>query len=211
MDRLPLEKGSKILFQGDSVTDVGRSYTDDSLMGEGYPNMIAAWLSARYPSMNLQFINKGISGNRVCDLETRWTEDCISLQPDLVSILIGVNDTWRRYDSNMITPVDDYDQCYRRILDRVQNETSAKLVIMEPFILHTPPDRATWREDLDPRIHAVRAIARDYSAVYVPLDGIFSAAATRREPEFWAADGVHPTQAGHALIAQAWIKAVANL
>ncbi|HEX2999244.1 MAG TPA: SGNH/GDSL hydrolase family protein [Armatimonadota bacterium] len=208
MSSLLLQPGARILFQGDSVTDAGRSREDDTQLGGGYPHIIAAWLSARYPSLNLNFLNRGISGNRVRDLEERWTPDCVALQPDWVSILIGINDTWRRYDSNDPTPVPDYEACYRRILDRVKNETSARVMILEPFVLPALPDRVTWREDLDPRIAAARRIALDYKAIFIPLDGLFAAAAAQRGCAFWASDGVHPTQAGHALISQAWIQAV---
>ncbi|HEX2950678.1 MAG TPA: SGNH/GDSL hydrolase family protein [Armatimonadota bacterium] len=210
MSQLLIEPGATILFQGDSITDAGRSYEDNGQLGAGYPHFVAAWLSAKYPEYNLTFLNRGISGNRIYDLENRWSEDCIALQPDWVSILIGINDTWRRYDSELMSPAADFEACYRRLLDRITKETKARILILEPFVLPTLPDREAWREDLDPRIAAVRRVARDYQARYIPLDGLFSAAATQREPAFWTADGVHPTQAGHALIAQAWIKAVSS-
>jgi lysophospholipase L1-like esterase len=108
----------------------------------------------------------------------------------------------------LVSAAVDFEACYRRLLDRVKKETSARLLILEPFLLPTPPDRIAWREDLDPRIAAVRRVACDYAALYLPLDGIFAAAATQRPANFWTADGVHPTQAGHALIAQHWLRAV---
>ena len=208
MSQLILQPGAKILFQGDSITDAGRGLDQQYDMGFGYPHLVSAWLSARYPGRNLMFINRGIGGHRVCDLEARWSQDCVDLRPDWVSILIGINDTWRRYDSGAISEVVDFEASYRRILDRVKNETHARLIILEPFVLPTPPDRAMWREDLDPKIQAVRRVANDYDALYIPLDGIFASASAYKEPSFWAADGVHPTPAGHALIAQSWIKAV---
>ena len=208
MSSLLLQPGARILFQGDSITDAGRGRQDDNQLGGGYPNAIAAWLSARCPARNLTFLNRGISGNRVYDLEERWTQDCIALQPDWLSILIGINDTWRRYDRNIPSPAEEFEACYRRLLDRVKNETKARLILLEPFVLPTPPDRIAWREDLDPRIAAVRRVACDYGAILVPLDGLFAPAAAQRGPAFWAGDGVHPTPAGHALIAQAWIRAV---
>lgn len=197
-----------MLFQGDSITDAGRDRQNDGSLGAGYANFVAAWLQAAYPERNLIFLNRGIGGNRVCDLEERWTEDCIALRPDWVSILVGVNDTWRRFDSGLPSQIEDFEACCRRICARVRAEARAKIIIMEPFLLPHPPDRVLWREDLLLRIDAVRAVARDYSAIYIPLDGIFAAACCRQEPVFWAEDGVHPTQAGHALIAQAWIRAV---
>lgn len=211
MTSLCIAPGSRVLFQGDSITDAGRDRNDDSLLGNGYANLIAAWLTARYPSHNLSFINRGISGNRIYDMEERWSEDCIDLQPDVVSILIGINDTWRFYDSNTLSPFNEFEDCYRRLLERVKKETTAKVIIMEPFVLPVPEDRIVWREDLDPRIDAIRRVAREFNCQYLPCDGIFAAASTQRNCAVWAADGVHPSQAGHALMAQAWIAAMGGI
>ena len=197
-----------ILFQGDSVTDAGRSRTNDAELGWGYPMFVEAWLNATHPENQFTILNRGISGNRAIDLEQRWTEDCIDLNPDVVSILIGINDTWRRYDSNDPTSALEFTQHYRVILERVKRETNANIVIIEPFVLPVQPEQATWREDLDPKIQAIRSLAIKYGATYIPMDGIFAAACTRKVPSYWASDGVHPTNAGHSLIAQSWLKAV---
>lgn len=195
-----------VLFQGDSVTDCGRNREKEDDMGFGYPLLISSWIQAKYPEKNIRFINKGISGNRVCDLEARWNEDCISLEPTFVSILIGINDTWRRFDNNDPTSVKDFEDTYRRIISQVKEKTSAKIILCEPFVLPFPEDRKLWREDLDPKIHAVRNLAREFQTLLLPLDGLINSAAAQKSPEFWAADGVHPTMAGHALIAQEWLK-----
>ncbi|MBM7581743.1 lysophospholipase L1-like esterase [Caldicoprobacter guelmensis] len=203
-----IEDGAVVLFQGDSITDCGRSRSDDGDLGNGYASMIAAWFNAVYPEKRVRFINRGISGNRVRDLVERWQRDCIDLNPSWVSILIGINDCWRRYDSNDPTPVEVFAAGYRRILTEVCEKLHAKIIICEPFVLPVPEDRKMWREDLDPKIHVVRELAREFGALYVPLDGIFASAAAKREPEFWAPDGVHPSRAGHALIARAWLQTV---
>ncbi|WP_026486508.1 SGNH/GDSL hydrolase family protein [Caldanaerobius polysaccharolyticus] len=203
-----LKQGELVLFQGDSVTDVGRNRDDGNDLGFGYPMFVASWFSAMYPDVNVRFINRGVSGNRVRDLKSRWRQDCLDLKPDWVSILIGINDCWRRYDSNDPTSVEAFEADYRYILDQVKEELDAKIIILEPFVLPTSEDRVQWREDLDPKIQAVRKLAREYGALLIPLDGIMAQACTRRQPAFWAADGVHPTPAGHALIAQAWLKTV---
>jgi len=101
----------------------------------------------------------------------------------------------------------DFEASLRRVLERVKNETSAGIILLEPFVLPVTEGQQAWREDLDPRIHCVRELAREFRTLYIPLDGLFAAASAARPPAFWAADGVHPTQAGHALIAQAWIRA----
>jgi len=201
-------ESQRILFQGDSITDCGRDRQDPHGLGGGYVSMVAANALAREPDIDVEFLNRGISGNRVYDLEARWTEDCIALAPDIVSILIGINDTWRRYDSNLVSAVAEFEASLDRICARVASETEASLVLLEPFVLPVPADRVAWREDLDPKIQAVRRVARTYGAILVPLDGIFAAASCRRDPAFWAPDGVHPSPAGHALIAQAVAHAI---
>jgi len=203
-----IQDGALVLFQGDSITDAGRSRENDADMGRGYAMMTAAWFSALYPAKRVRFVNRGISGNRAKDLVARWEADALSLQPDWISILIGINDTWRRYDRNDPTSAQDYEAAYRQILSQTRERLRARLIICEPFLLPVPEDRVRWREDLDPKIDAARRLAREFDALYVPLDGVFAAAATRREPGYWAADGVHPTPAGHALIAQTWLRAV---
>ena len=200
-----------VLFQGDSVTDAGRDYNDPTNLGLGYPMLAGAQFQARYPESGVKFLNRGISGNRVCDLKARWQQDCIDIEPSVVTILIGINDTWRKFDSNSPTSVEQFESDYRHILTQTSEETCAHIILMEPFVLPIPDDRKAWREDLDPKIHVVRALAREFDAALIPLDGLFAQAAARREPGFWAADGVHPTLAGHALIARAWLDAVETL
>ena len=203
-----IEDNAIVLFQGDSITDAGRSRVNDGELGHGYASMAAAWFSAKYPEKRVRFLNRGISGNRVKDLRARWQRDCLDLKPTWVSIMIGINDTWRRYDSHDPTSTEAYERDYRAILTDVHDKLDARLIVVEPFLLPTPPDREAWRIDLDPKIAVARKLAREFDAIFVPLDGPFAAAATRCEMGFWLPDGVHPTAAGHALIAQAWLKAV---
>lgn len=203
-----IQAGQTVLLQGDSITDAGRSRDHDGELGRGYAGATAAWFGMLHPELRVRFLNRGISGNRVRDLQARWQADCIDLKPDWVSILIGINDTWRRYDRNDPTSTEAYAEGYRDLLERTRAQTSARLVLLEPFVLPHPADRAAWRVDLDPKIAVARDLARAYGAIYVPLDGLFAAASARREPAFWAGDGVHPTPAGHALIARAWLQAV---
>jgi acyl-CoA thioesterase-1 len=206
-----IEDGALVLFQGDSITDAGRDRYDSNHLGYGYAMMASAWFSALYPAKSVRFLNRGIGGNRALDLQSRWQEDCLDLRPSWVSIMIGINDTWRRYDRNDPTSVQDYEAAYRAILEQTREHVDARLILCEPFVLPVPQDREAWREDLDPKIAAVRRLAREFAAILVPLDGIFAQAATQRELTFWAGDGVHPTSAGHALIAQSWLRAVKAL
>ncbi|OPH49287.1 GDSL family lipase [Paenibacillus ferrarius] len=202
-----IQQNDVVLFQGDSITDAGRIRDNGQDLGRGYALMAAAQFSASCPEKQVQFLNRGISGNRVVDLEQRWQEDCLDLKPNLVSIYIGINDTWRRYDRNDPTSTEAYEKGYRNILTQTA-ETGAKLVLIEPFVLPVPEDRKLWREDLDPKITVVRELAREFGARLVCLDGLFAQASTRAESSFWAPDGVHPSPAGHALVAKAWLQAV---
>ena len=206
-----IEDGATVLFQGDSITDAGRDRQDSEHLGNGYAMMVAAWFQALYTEKAVHFLNRGIGGNRAVDLHNRWQADCLSLQPTWVSIMIGINDTWRRYDSGDPTSVQDYEAHYRPIVQDATTQLQARLILCEPFVLPVPADRLQWREDLDPRIAVVRQLAREFHAILVQLDGIFAQASTQREPAFWAADGVHPSNAGHALIAQSWLRAVRAL
>ena len=209
MPEISFNDTTRVLFIGDSVTDSGRDYQNASSLGNGYAMMTAAGYSAKNPGKQGTFFNRGISGNRVRDLKNRWQKDCLDLQPNVISILIGINDTWRRYDHQDPTSTKDYERDFRAILDSAQTALHPVFVLCEPFVLPVPEDRRAWREDLDPRIQVVRQLAIDYHAILVPLDGIFAqAAAARCDPAFWLPDGVHPSFAGHALIAQEWLKAV---
>lgn len=205
---MPFQKNDIILFQGDSITDCGRNYAEASSLGVGYALMAGARLGLQYAEKNLTFLNRGISGNRAVDLQARWDKDCLELKPTWVSIYIGINDTWRRFDSGQETTAAEFEASYRDLIERTRKNLEARMVLVEPFVLPVPEDRKGWRQDLDPKIHVVRELAREYGAVLVPLDGLFAAASVKAEPAFWAGDGVHPSPAGHALIADAWMKAV---
>src|SRR6266581_547530 len=158
---LPLfDNGDVVLFQGDSITDAGRNRDEPYLLGNGYAMMAASWFQALYPEREVRFLNRGIGGDRVKDLVVRWQKDCLDLNPTWLSLLIGINDTWRRYDWNDATSVDSYEASYRALLDRVSERLDARLILCEPFVLPVGADRDSWREDLDPKIAVVRRLAR---------------------------------------------------
>lgn len=202
-----IEKNEVILFQGDSITDCGRNRETGIDLGRGYPLILAAQLGHLYPEKLLRFHNRGKGGDRVPDLQARWQQDCLDLKPTIVSIYIGINDTWRRYDRNDPTSVDAFASGYHALLTQTKQSLDAKLVLVEPFVLPVPEDRKAWREDLDPKINAVRELANEFGALLVPLDGLFAQASMRAPAAYWAPDGVHPSPAGHALIADAWLRA----
>ena len=200
-----------VLFQGDSVTDAGRDRTVANHMGFGYAMMAASWFSALYPERRVKFRNRGIGGDRVKDLLVRWDTDTLMLtpKPTWVSILVGVNNTWRAFDSNDPTPPAIFERQYRRLLERtLAGLPGVRLVLCDPFLLPVDAWQQTWRPDLEAKIAIVQQLAREFSAIHVPLDSIFAEASARRKAAFWLPDGVHPSEPGAALIAQSWLRAV---
>lgn len=202
-----IKENSTILFQGDSITDAGRSYDrSETDMGVGYPLKVKEFLATFFKERNITVLNRGISGNRTTDLRARWDVDCIDLKPDYLSILIGVNDTWRKYDSNNPTSAEEYEDNYRNILERTAKSLpDCKIIILEPFIIPTDPQKQVWYEDLVWKQQAARRLAREFKADFIPLDGIFAAKCIDTPPSIWSEDGVHPTQEGHSFIARFWL------
>ena len=204
----------RILFQGDSITDAGRDYSDYHELGQGYPKYAAELIRDRFDDPKngtIEFINLGISGHRTRDLRARWQKDCIDLQPDIISIMIGINDTWRAFDSNDPTPVEEFEDNYRYLLSEIKAHTNAKILLLEPYVLPDVPAKDAWRADLDPKIQAVRRLAREFADAYIPTDGLFAAACVQQEPSHWSGDGVHPNENGSRFIAAYYAKAVAAL
>ena len=203
-----IKENSLVLFQGDSITDWGRNREDGDNLGAGYAMITAAWFGALYPELKVKFLNRGIGGDRTVDLKTRWQRDCLDLKPDLISILIGINDTWRKYDNNDPTTKEEYKASYHFLLTEIRNKLNAQIILCEPFLLPvTEAQKKQWREDLNPKIDVVKELAREFDAIYLPFDEIFATATTKQPPEYWASDGVHPTPAGYGLMSQHWLKA----
>jgi lysophospholipase L1-like esterase len=196
-----LEPGHTVVFYGDSITDAGRR-DDPTGLGTGYVKLLAEQLAEQ------TVINSGISGNRVVDLQRRLTDDVLAYRPDLVSIMIGINDTWRRFDSDDPTSTEAYQASYLDIAQRI-TDSGAGLVLLEPFVLPVTDEQATaWRDDLQPRIEVVRGLAERFGAPLVALDVDLNRLAARSSAVELADDGVHPTEQGHAAIARMWLDAV---
>lgn len=201
----------RILFQGDSITDWNRKYDEFHDLGNGYVRFTADGLREQLPDRELEFINRGRSGDRTWELKKRWQAECLDLKPDFLSILIGVNDTWRAFDQNDPTSAQEYEDNLRALLEDVKEHTRAKILLLEPFLLHNSPDKDEWRADLDAKIERCRKLAREYADAYLPLDGILAAASVQKEPAWWAADGIHPTEEGAKLIARYYLEAALPL
>ena len=205
MDILP---NSKILFQGDSITDSDRNYKNFDSLGTGYVMMASTWFSAKFPERKVTFLNRGVSGNRVQDLKNRWQKDCLDLKPNVVSILIGVNDTLGRYFWNSPTSMEEFENDYRIILQQTNDFLGAKIVLLEPFMLSVAKNQFGLGDDLENRVEITRKLSKEFGTYLVPLNRVFEDAERKRESSFWSSDGIHPNLVGHALIAQNWLKTI---
>lgn len=200
----------RILFQGDSITDCCRHYDDPTSLGEGYAFYAAQLIREAYPDVEFEFINRGIGGNRTENLVERWQKDCIDLQPDIVSVLIGVNDTWHRTEKRNWIPNNEFEANYRNILSQIKEKTNAKILMLEQYLVDVE-DKAFFREDINPKIDITRKLAREYADAFVPTDGIFAEATIHEGPLYWTLEGIHTTPAGAQLIAKHYLEAIRPL
>jgi lysophospholipase L1-like esterase len=198
-----LADGSRVMFTGDSITDCHRRDTDNPL-GYGYPLLVAGQWGRAHPDRTPVWLNSGISGDTLAGLGGRWQTDVLDVRPDLVSILIGINDTGYRFSfGHPEVPAEEYRAGYRRLLEPLAD---VQLVLIEPFLLPVKEEQWAWRADLDAKIQVVRELAREFGAHLVAADGMFAELAAGNNPELWLSDGVHPTPAGHQALAEAWLR-----
>ena len=198
-----------LLFQGDSITDAGRDKRNYHDMGRGYPLYASQHLAEANPDVEFEFINFGISGNRTSQLFDRLYEDALVFEPDVISILIGVNDVWHRFGGHKIATTDaQLELNYRCILERIRKETNAKIVMLTPFLLDKEPFEG-MREDVIRAQAIVRRLAEEFADVYIPLDEHFEEALkTQPEPLYYSGDGVHPNDNGRMFIGKLYADAV---
>jgi lysophospholipase L1-like esterase len=206
--------GKVVLFQGDSITDCGRDRAllepnRAAALGTGYPLMIAAQHLAGRPDSGFRFFNRGISGNKVPDLESRWQADTLDLKPDVLSILVGVNDLWHKLSGRYDGTVEQYETGYAALLERTRQALpDTRLVVLEPFVLRTGAVTDAWFPEFDLRRAAAARVAAGARATFIPLHAMFERLSAQAPPAYWAADGVHPTVAGHGAIAQLWMQGI---
>lgn len=207
------KQNARILFQGDSITD-GERHRDDCphlLLGQGYQFIIAAKFSALYPEKKVTFINRAVSGNNVNMMAARWQADTLNQKPDLLSVLIGINDSGIGGGDERKVPLEQYEQVYDKLLaDARAANPNLRLVLGEPFYL--PKDGRkegdARDQDIRQRQAIVAKLATKYQAALVKYQKVFDDACQRAPAEFWAADGVHPTYSGHQLMADEWVRTV---
>jgi len=196
----------KVLFQGDSITDVGRSRENDRLSGSGYATLVAARLGYDFPG-EYECVNRGIGGNRVVDLYARWRIDALNLAPDIITILIGVNDVWHDVNERWNgVEAERFEEMYDMLLSYTQAKLpETRVIVLEPFVLHgtaTDPHWEYFSKEVPLRAQAAKQVAEKHGCAFVPLQQDFDAACEKAPASHWAADGVHPTAAGHELIAR---------
>jgi len=203
------------LFQGDSITDGNRSRNTDwnHVLGHGYAYLIAARLWYQLPKKGFHFFNRGISGNTVPDLAARWADDTIAIKPDVLSILIGVNDTMHAVGGDTNFTVESYENGYRALLAQTKQQLpQVELVICEPFILPVGRVEDKWADyqrEVTGRQQVAKKLAAEFNATFVPLQDSFNEAAAKYPPAgYWMWDGIHPMPNGHELFAREWIKHV---
>ena len=205
----------RILFQGDSITDFGRDRNDFYGMGNGYANLVKAALGTDNPN-EYEFINRGISGNRIVDLYARIKADFINLKPDYASIYIGVNDAWHEIGSQNGVDTKKFETIYTMLIDEVKAACpNIKLIIIAPYVLEGTSTRDTeeipdrlerFRKDVAEKAEVCKKIASKYNLPLIELQPAFDEACKKAQPSYWAYDGVHPTACGHEIIKRLWLE-----
>lgn len=207
-NQIEIRPGQKILFIGDSITDADRNSRAYKPFGFGYVNFVANFLLGKYPTYNLNILNTGISGNTIRDLKSRWQKDCLDHNPDILSIMIGVNDVWRQFATEdelpCAVPLDEYETTYRQLLTMVTQKCNSQIVICEPFMFCDDFNNPVFAH-LRTFVEAVRRIAADFNACLVPLQKAIDERIKEVPPQNWSADMVHPEVWAHAWIAQQWL------
>ena len=210
-----LKAGDTILFQGDSITDAGRNRektwaNDPGAFGGGYALLAAAQMLCKYPEKDLQIYNRGISGNKVFQLRERWDEECIGLNPSVLSILIGVNDFWHTLSHGYEGTVKSYEDDFMALLKYTKEKLpNVQLVIGEPFAVNNiKAVDDSWYPAFNDYRAAAKRVAEAYGAIFIPYQTIFDEACKKVQGNYWTYDGVHPSLAGSELMAEAWLQAV---
>lgn len=214
----------KILFQGDSITDGNRykskasEWDKNHQIGHSYVYIVTGLLGMQYPERKFEFVNRGISGNTAGELAKRWQTDALDIAPDVLSVLVGVNDCVRAADRSVKDlSASEYEEHYRLILTQSREKNpDLKIILLEPFAYPETQTIGTSspairRAIMKSEQKIVRRLAKEFDAVFVPLQEVFDEALKVREPEYWLWDGTHPTEAGHALIAREFLRATKDI
>ena len=196
----------KIVFFGDSITDCGRDRSDNASLGNGYVGILHEKLKNLYEDVKFEFLNRGIGGDRACDLAARVDKDVVAEKPDVAVVLVGINDVWRKYDSGAEFDLDAFAAAYEEVLKKIK-DCGAKLIVVEPFLFYVP-DKKRFRREFDPMLGVIRDLAEKYADAFVPLDEMFAGVSQCVGIAAYSADGVHPTHRAARLIADNVIKKI---
>lgn len=211
---MKLQAGQKLVMIGDSITDAERGKPDGEglfgALGNGYVSLVDAFLQSAYPELGIRVVNKGISGNTVRDLKRRWETDVEATGPDWLSVMIGINDVWRQFDTPFIKDwhvgPEEYESTLRELVRRTQPNVKG-LVLMTPYYIE--PNRTdAMRARMDEYGAIVRAVASDGGAIFIDTQAAFDRLLGTLYPATLAWDRVHPTQAGHMLLARTFLQAL---
>lgn len=206
MTAVSIGPDDKVVFIGDSITDAGRDRNRPDDLGDGYVARIAEAITSRWPTSATRVLNRGVGGNRAIDVKKRWDVDCRDLHPDVVSLLVGVNDTWRRFDEGVVTTAEEFTDIVGTLLAGLSADGVDQVVLIEPFALPVGVVTPEWEADLRPRIEAVRTLALEHGFLLLRASDRFEEWARQHHPSELLADGVHPTPLGHRLLAGAWLE-----
>ena len=206
-----LQNGDRIVFTGDSITDCGRAYPigEDSFggLGTGYVNMMHSLINAFYPEITIRITNTGISGNNILHLESRWETDVMDLKPDWVSVMIGINDVWRQFNSSdlydmHITP-EVYESKYRRLIERTLPQVKG-MILATPYYME--PNRSDWmRKRMDEYGAIVKKLSEEYGLCFINVQEAFDSYLDIRHTTSISMDRIHPNQIGSVLIARKFL------
>jgi lysophospholipase L1-like esterase len=206
---IELQANHRIVFIGDSITDADRDLPAYRPFGFGYVHFVANHILAKYPELDVSIVNTGVSGNTVRDLSDRWQADCIAHDPDLLSILVGINDLWRQFAepeqlADAVSP-DEYESTYARLLEDAEQQCGCRIVLAEPFMFCSDP-RDEMFQALQAYIQIVHDLADRFDAIVVPLQRRIDELIEQVPPGRWSLDSVHPYVWAHAWIAQRWLE-----
>lgn len=203
-----------ILFQGDSITDAGRDKANHSHLGFGYPTLVKGEIGLDYPN-EYEFINRGISGNRIVDIYSRIKIDILNLKPDIMSLLIGVNDVWHELNEQNGVEAEKFFKIYDMLIEEIKQELpDIKIIILEPFVLKASATEEKWdvfKTEVAKRAEKAKEIAKKHNLKFVPLQDKLDEAAKTAPNDYWLVDGVHPSACGHEIIKREWVKAFKEL
>ena len=205
------ESKQLVVFQGDSITDMCRTREYDALLGCSYATYISS-AAVINCEKKVQCLNRAISGDRIVDLLARWKRDCLNLKPDIVSILIGVNDMWHEILTGNGVDAEEFEDVYDLLLSLTERKNpGTKFVLMEPFLLHGHATNEHWdymMAEIKLRAEITKKMAEKHNAIFVPLQALLQESAEKYGAGEVSQDGVHPNALGHQLIARQWLNTV---